>query len=205
MTMQHDETETANSAQTSKAEIPRFVPDALFPPYSYVTGRFPHPTRDPAGHSFGEELAKCPAPDPNCWRDCRAYLFGLDLFNHGYYWEAHETWEGIWHACGRRGTAANFVKGLIKLAAAGVKAREGRPKGIVSHARRAAELFRQTADNLRSSETFYFGFSLPRLIDLANGVANGSVPLRAITKGPVEIVFPFVLQPDQWQLPESKG
>src|SRR5438552_3359767 len=120
--------------RSGKRQIPRFAPDQPFPPYSYLTGRFPHPTRDRAGHSFGAEPLPCPAPDPMDWRQCRAFLFGLDLFNHGYYWEAHEIWEGIWHACGRCGATANFIKGLIKLAAAGVKAREGRPKGIVSHA-----------------------------------------------------------------------
>ena len=184
-------------ADQDGGKIPRFVPDEPFPPYSYVTGRFPHPTRDPAGHSFGVEPTPCPAPEPNHWRDCRAYLFGLDLFNHGYYWEAHETWEGIWHACGRRGGAANFIKGLIKLAAAGVKAHEGRLNGIVSHAKRAAELFRQTADELPPGQSFYFGFALPRLIDLANDIAQGRIKCAAASGAPVEIVFPFVLLPDE--------
>jgi hypothetical protein len=55
----------------------------------------------------------------------RAYLRGIDLFNFGYWWESHEAWEGLWRACGRRGPAADFLKGLIKLAAAGVKASTG--------------------------------------------------------------------------------
>jgi uncharacterized protein len=25
-----------------------------------------------------------------------AFGWGLDVFNHGYYWEAHEAWEGLW-------------------------------------------------------------------------------------------------------------
>ncbi len=191
------------SVENKVSATARFVPDKPFPAYSYVTGRFPHPTRDPAGHSFGAEPPPCPAPDPKNWRACRAFLFGLDLFNHGYYWEAHETWEAVWHACGRRGTAANFIKGLIKLAAAGVKAREGRPKGIVSHARRAAELFQLTAGQLPPERATYFGFSLARLVDLANGVANGSIPLRSPSGEPVEIIFPFVLVPDEWRMSES--
>jgi predicted metal-dependent hydrolase len=63
------------------------------------------------------------------------------LFNAGYYWEAHEAWEGLWHAHGRLGPTANVLKGLIKLAAAGVKVRQGQPHGIITHARRAASLF----------------------------------------------------------------
>jgi hypothetical protein len=175
----------------------RFVPDEPFPPYSYVTGRFPHPTRDPAGHSFGAVPAHCPAPDPIRWRDCRAYLYGLDLFNHGYYWEAHEVWEGIWHACGRAGPTGSFIQGLIKLAAAGVKAREGRPKGVRTHAQRAAELFRQVAGGLPPEQIYYYGLSLHRLMRLATKVACGEVASSGLTGAPVEVVFPFVLQPDE--------
>ena len=69
------------------------------------------------------------------------FLRGVALFNAGYYWEAHEVWEGLWHAYGRRGVLADVIKALIKLAAAGVKVREGQEHGVRIHARRAAELF----------------------------------------------------------------
>ena len=195
----------AGHGQSGRAEIWRFVPDEPFPPYSYVTGRFPHPTRDPAGHSFGALPVPCLMPDPNRWRDCRPYLYGLDLFNHGYYWEAHEVWEGIWHACGRAGPTGNFMKGLIKLAAAGVKAREGRPEGVRTHARRAAELFCQIAGCLPAGQACYFGLSLPRLIGLATDVARGPVASIAPTGAPVEVVFPFVLLPDESQRSEPEA
>ena len=74
------------------------------------------------------------------WRNNKAWLWAIDLFNQGFYWEAHEAWEGLWHAAGRRGPTADLLKGLIKLAAAGVKARECRPEGVKLHAARAAEL-----------------------------------------------------------------
>ena len=70
-----------------------------------------------------------------------AFLRGVELFNAGYYWEAHEVWEGLWHAYGRHGAAADVLKALIKLAAAGVKVREGQEHGVRTHAGRAAELF----------------------------------------------------------------
>ncbi|MBI1901013.1 MAG: DUF309 domain-containing protein [Planctomycetia bacterium] len=187
----------AGDGQSDRLEIRRFVPDEPFPTYSYVTGRFPHPTRDRAGHSFGVVPVPCSAPDPDRWRDCRPYLYGLDLFNHGYYWEAHEVWEGLWHASGRGGPAGNFIKGLIKLAAAGVKAREGRPEGVRTHAQRAAELFRQVAAQLPSRQTCYFGLSLQRLVDLATEVARGRVASSGPTEAPVEAVFQFVLYPEE--------
>nr|WP_244447982.1 DUF309 domain-containing protein [Neorhizobium vignae] len=51
---------------------------------------------------------------------------GQDLFNHGYYWEAHEAWEGLWQAAKRGSQLRAFLKGLILLSAAGVKIREGK-------------------------------------------------------------------------------
>lgn len=82
---------------------PRLVPDQPFPPYAYIPGRTAHPTRDPDGHSYGVILETPDSPDPTAWQDCHDYLYGIDLFNHGFYWEAHEAWEGLWVACGRRG------------------------------------------------------------------------------------------------------
>ena len=187
----------ADQGQSDSVAIRRLVPDEPFPPYSYVNGMFPHPIRDPAGHSFGVVPASCSMPDPNHWQDCRPYLYGLDLFNYGYYWEAHEVWEQIWHAAGRTGPIGSFIKGLIKLAAAGVKVREGRPDGVRSHARRAAELFSRVADQLRPEQSSYFGLSLPRLIELATDVARDPPTSIAPTGVPVEIVFPFVLRPNE--------
>src|SRR5688572_20912239 len=119
---------------TKISVVPRYCPERPLPPYSYVTGLTPHPTSDPRGHSFGQHEPP-PAPlDEATYRNNPIYRYAIDLFNHGYYWEAHEEWEALWHAAGRAGTTAEFLKGLIKLAAAGVKAREGRPAGVRQHA-----------------------------------------------------------------------
>jgi hypothetical protein len=120
--------------------LPRYCPQRKLPPYSYVPGgEWPHPTGDERGHSFGRhELAV--SLDEATWRENETWLFAIDLFNHGYYWEAHEAWEALWHACGRTGPVADLLKGLIKLAAAGVKEREGRPAGVKQHMARAVEL-----------------------------------------------------------------
>jgi uncharacterized protein len=47
-------------------------------------------------------------------------LEGAKLFNAGEYWEAHEVWEVPWNAAKQRGdtTSANYIQGLILLAAA---------------------------------------------------------------------------------------
>jgi hypothetical protein len=149
--------------------VPRLVPDEPLPPYAYVPGRSPHPVSDPAGHSFNARRPRPEPVDPEHWRKSRDYLYGIDLFNHGYYWEAHEVWEGLWHACGRTGVTANFLKGLIRLAAAGVKARAGKPEGVRSHLRRAGQLFAQVAGRLPLHSARYLGLSLADLLILESG------------------------------------
>lgn len=173
---------------------PRFVPERPLPPYSYVPGRFPHPASDPQGHSFGIEPDEPEPPDPERWASCREYLFGIDLFNHGYYWEAHEVWEGLWHASGRTGTTGHFLKGLIKLAAAGVKAREGKPEGVRRHAARSAELFRGVLGN-PDGRRIYMGLDLEALIEWAGETAEDPPEPVHDPSAPVAVVFPFVLSP----------
>jgi uncharacterized protein len=41
---------------------------------------------------------------------------GIELFNSGLYWEAHEAWEEAWTP-DRRGVDSGFYKGLIQIAA----------------------------------------------------------------------------------------
>jgi len=120
---------------------PRYAPERALPAYAYVPGRRPHPLRDPQGHGMGA-LDEHTAPfDARAWRESPAYCYGVDLFNHGYFWEAHEAWETLWRHCPRNSADARFLKGLIALAAAGVKAHQGRPRGVRRHAARARALF----------------------------------------------------------------
>ena len=155
------------------APPPRYVPQRSFPPYSYVPGKFPHPLSDPAGHSYGVP--------PVAGDD--AFLQAVDLFNHGYYWEAHEAWESLWHAAGRTGPRADFLKGLIKLAAAGVKAREGNAAGVARHARRAVELFTSIRGDRQE------GCALPDLIALAAAIEQAAPRLINTSDEPVLRVF----------------
>jgi hypothetical protein len=54
-----------------------------------------------------------------------AFLRGVELWNRGEFWEAHEAWEGPWRAAGRDTPLGRFLQGLILLAAAGVKHERG--------------------------------------------------------------------------------
>ncbi len=65
---------------------------------------------------------------------------------------------------------ADFLKGLIQLAAAGVKHREGVPQGVTNHARRAAELFRATGQTVGMGTDCLLGLRIRDLIKLAETV-----------------------------------
>jgi hypothetical protein len=93
---------------------PRWLPQKRLPPYAYLPGKNPHPVRDPAGHSYHVEPIPVAA---DVSLGSGAFLWGLDLFNHGYYWEAHEAWEGLWQVADRNGTLRTLFKGLILLSA----------------------------------------------------------------------------------------
>ena len=116
----------------------RLLPDRSLPAYAYLPGRHPHPVRDPGGHSYGVTEA---THDPD------ALLWGIDLFDQGFPWEAHEAWEPLWFAAERGSATRALYKGLILLAAAGVKVREGKAVPALRHAERSAALLRRATDD----------------------------------------------------------
>jgi predicted metal-dependent hydrolase len=158
-----------------------------FPPYAFVPGLWPHPHSDPAGHRFKVE---CPHALDADWPTSPAYLRGIELFDAGYYWEAHEAWEGLWHAAGRRGDVADFLKALIQFAVVGVKVREGRLDGARTHAARAAELLRAVDPELAT------GLDRDLLLKRALETAKEPPPTPSEPRRPVERVF-------AWDLPRD--
>lgn len=109
---------------TARTTPPRYT-DRPFPPYRYVPGKAPHPTRDPDGHSYNIHPEKLPTFKSGQWLSCDEYLYGIDLFNHGYWWEAHEALEAVWIAAGRQTETGLFIQGLIQIAVAHLKKFQG--------------------------------------------------------------------------------
>ena len=100
-----------------------------FPPYRFVAGLNPHPRRDPKGHAYGLPEVPPPSVPPDRWRENEDYLYGIDLYNFAYWWECHEALEGLWHLTGHRGTKAQFLQGIIQVAAANLKRHVGTLEG----------------------------------------------------------------------------
>lgn len=154
----------------------RYLPDRPFPAYAYLPGRDPHPTRDPDGHSHGVEDAPIDAPPVEGFRDCTDYLFGIDLYNHGYHWEAHEIWEGLWHAS-TDPVQREHLQALIQAAAAGVQIRLGHDRGRARLARRASERLRTVE---REAGRVYMGIHVAQLATNLQNCAFGEKPLPRI-------------------------
>jgi hypothetical protein len=167
--------------------IPRLLPHQPLPPRTYIPGRTTKLLPSEYELAINSEMSAC-------WSQSSTYCWGCELFNHGYYWEAHEVWEGLWHALGRTGQDADFLKGLIKLAAAGVKVREGRPEGVIRHGRRAMELFRTLlSETEQQSPASYGGLSLFDLVRVAETVL--AAPPSAPESDAAMPLFAFALLP----------
>lgn len=97
-------------------------PEIPFPPHRYLPGRGPHPTKHPDGHGGYPAAALAP---PGSEAFDAAHDYGVDLFHHGYYWEAHEVWETLWHQVPRDTPLAWILQALIQGAARQIKCTQG--------------------------------------------------------------------------------
>ena len=145
---------------------PRYCPQRVFPPYRHVPGVTPHPIKDPQGHSYGLEENHGPILPPIAWREIEDYLYGVDLFNFAYWWEAHEAWEGLWHPA--TGDYRLFLQGLIQVSAALIKyhMRMLRPLRTLSIAGR--DKLRQVYRNLDNPTGMYMGIALNEFLTCAD-------------------------------------
>ena len=141
--------------------VARYSPARAFPPYAYLPGRDPHPTRDPRGHSHGHPEVPAPYLPAERWAENDDYLWGVDLYNHGYLWEAHEVWEGLWHAAKHDPPQADVLQALIQCAAACLKIPMGQPRGLERLAAMATEKLERVA---RTEGTPYMGLDLFELV-----------------------------------------
>ncbi len=81
---------------------------------------------------------------------------GVELFNGGRYWEAHEAWEEAWTP-DRRGPDGRFYKGLIQVAAGCLHYRRGNRRGALNK-------WRSGADHLRPYLPAHRGLDLAGLV-----------------------------------------
>lgn len=156
-------------------EVPRieqpqpFDPDGVrycsqrpFPPYRHVPGVTPHPIRDPQGHSHGLEEDDSPVSLPAAWHQTEDYLYGVDLFNFAYWWEAHEAWEGLWNKT--EDDCRLFLQGLIQISAALIKYHMRQLRGLQSLSTNGRTKLLHVLTNLDDPTGIYMGVNLPEFL-----------------------------------------
>jgi uncharacterized protein len=182
------------NVETAPPRSDRLLPAADLPGYTYVPGTStPHPIRDPRGHSHNRKGRTSFPLSPENWADNRTFLLALDFFNAGFYWEAHEEWERLWRISGPESAVGRFLRGLIKLAAAGVKVREYSIHGVRRHAASAGEVFADVAAEIGTDR--FCGLEFTMLQFAADRAAQISYDREFPVGKPIR-VFPFVIQPE---------
>src|SRR4029434_1759921 len=78
----------------------------------------------------------------------------VDLFHGGYYYEAHEIWEALWHKVGHRTTPGWFLKALIQMAAVQLKLLSGDLKTAGRMNLRVRHLFEQVPSSIHTGKVF---------------------------------------------------
>ncbi len=93
---------------------------------------------------------------------------GIDLFNSGGYWEAHEAWEQEWMP-DRAGVDGNFYKGLIQVAAGCLHYRRHNRRGAVNK-------WRSGANYLRPYLPAHMGVRLAPLVETVDAFLDAMTP-----------------------------
>lgn len=143
---------------------PRYC-DEPFPAYRFIPGCNPHPTADPRGHSYGAPGTQGPSVvwvAPQDWAKSTDYLYGCDLYNHAYWWEAHEAWEGLWQLTEKEGIQGRFLKGLIQMSACHLKRFLGHSGGVERLSQGSVAYLRQVLERMQGES--YMGTDLGALV-----------------------------------------
>lgn len=90
------------------------------PQHRYIPGESERPTDLPSDGCSDELLGPL--------HENELFRYGIDLFNRGFYWEAHESWEHLWKPI-KESPEGKFLKGMIQITASFVKREQGNKKG----------------------------------------------------------------------------
>ena len=85
----------------------------------------------------------------------------MDLYNHGYLWEAHEAWEGLWHLAKHDAPQASFLQGLIQCSAASLKIPMEQPAGLAKLAAIGTARLEEVA---RAAGPRFMGLDVPAFV-----------------------------------------
>jgi len=123
------------------------------PVYKFVPGLAVHPAKN-------VEIPHIPhLPDSGeafslqNWQQSQRYLYAIDLFNLGYYWEVHEVLEKIWLSIGKNSAEGEFIQGLIQLSVALLK-------NIVKNHQGVQRLYEKALPKLKKQQGIFLGIDV---------------------------------------------
>ncbi len=99
------------------------------PTYRHLPGLTTHPNRAPEEHAMGKPDPAPVSLNETPWQKSESYLYAIDLFNAGFWWECHEILEGMWLVTGRKTKAGKTMQIIIQWAAAHLKIAVDHPLG----------------------------------------------------------------------------
>ncbi len=94
------------------------------PPFAYVPGAGTRHQEDFLDHVKAIATLKTCNSTAN---SNQAWLYGLRLIDHGFFWEAHEILETVWMRAAPNSREKNIIQGVIHIANAALKQKMGRP------------------------------------------------------------------------------
>jgi hypothetical protein len=113
--------------------VQRYLPARPLPSQAFLPGRTPRPAAAETVPGSIEPLSE------HSWASHAPYLWGVDLYNADFVWEAHEAWESIWRETPDGSSPRLFLQGLIQCAAASVKSALADGEAVTRIASRALD------------------------------------------------------------------
>ena len=86
----------------------------------------------------------------------KLYYDGIQLFNEGEFFEAHEVWEDIWHMA--YGLKHDFYQGMIQCAVALEHYRRSNPRGVLS-------LYQSYRPKFKNVPPIFMGLDVKRFLE----------------------------------------
>ena len=176
---------------------PKYAKTA-FPRYRFIPGEAPHPTAHPDGHSYLPPGASHPRViyyAPEDWPNSEDYLFGCDLYNHGYWWEAHEAWEGLWQLTDKQGLQGRFLQSLIQVSARHLKLHTQKTRGIESLGRSSMGHIHHVLENLAGY--MFMGLDFKQWTDQVSNYYDANWTRRTGRLSHDPNTYPYILLKDE--------
>jgi predicted metal-dependent hydrolase len=104
------------------------------------------------------------------WLQDPRFLYAADLFDHRYYWEAHEQWEALWHFASPEGDTKAVLQSLIQIAAAMLQHHMGSAQGASALLGRATDRIKTT---VAGEHCVFRGIDLEALIGESQACLDG--------------------------------